>query len=143
MRKTHGGICWTVCAEAGDLRNAILNLVRERDSLTFRELQQALAPYCTVFGKALLHYPDVPMCVLWTHMSRELAEALQNCMATGEIRFAVVPASVYRKTGWVPPARARHFPPHPVEGELGPRRRLGWEWLPVVLLPGDAAPVEL
>jgi hypothetical protein len=71
---------WEALAHAGCLEDAAVAYVRERDWVTFTELQQRLAGFMPLEGTMSLELHDCPNAVLWAGMSEELTDLLHGLL---------------------------------------------------------------
>ncbi len=107
-----GPPAWATLAEAGQIKAALVEYVRQGGDILFTQVQEALRPYFEVDGEQGLALKSNPNTVLWLGMSGDL------CLAIIEL------------------VTARRLYIHTVDGELYSRRKAGLK-LPVLEVPTD------
>lgn len=119
---------WVQLAEHGQLQAAVVEHVRRYDNVTWRQMLSDFQPYIETQGEYGLVLRADPKIVLWTRMSRELADA--------------VAGYIDGKRLYLHPATINHYPadsrPHlPVLDSLPEERVNNPAWIPTMfrLLP--------
>lgn len=115
---------WEQEAEAGNLRAAIVEYIREFDWVTFPELQRKFEPYMNVRGHTgiLLENKNI---VFWGGLSQELADLIMALDADGAIRYEPASPLAYLVDGGLLTLPLARRPPRNGYKKL--------HWLPVCL----------
>jgi len=111
-----------------EISNLILDYVKQHGSVTFIELQEYMEEFIDPYGKYAMEYE--PNAIIWFHMSKELAEAIQGLLDKEILRLVYSSELEYLKAGVIvtlPVAGKRQ----PKEGYKKPR------WIPLALEIND------
>ena len=88
---------WAELAEHGQIDAALIELVRLHDALPFHRLEQELADYMQTSGEYGLSLKSDPKIVLWTRISRELADLLTRFIEGKRLYLHPANAETYSK----------------------------------------------
>ncbi len=96
-----GPPAWATLAEAGQIKAALVEYVRQGGDILFTQIQDAFRPYLTVDGEQGLALKSNPNTVLWLGMSGDLCVAIIELITARRLYIHTVDAEVYtkRKTG--------------------------------------------
>ena len=93
-------------AEAGDLKAALVALVRDRDHVSFIEVERLFGPYMPTEGEHALE--PIPAggksvnIIVWLGMSQQFFDLIRECLSEGLIRIVPCPFWIYVIDGKVP-----------------------------------------
>ncbi len=88
---------WATLAEAGQVKAALVEYVRQGGDILFTQIQAALRPYLQVDGEQGLALRSNPNCVLWLGMSTELCAAIIELVTARRLYIHPVDGAAYRK----------------------------------------------
>jgi hypothetical protein len=117
-------IRWTELAELGQVDAAVLEYVRYKDLATFAQLSEELSKHMETKGEYGLALRADPRIVVWTRMSRELADVVLKYVESKRMYLHAVPAATYEGV-W--------HPALPAVAGVGEERVEKPHWLPALL----------
>jgi len=116
---------WVECAEAGNIDEAIMEIVRTYDYVSFVELERKLAPYIETKGNHALELAPKTNIFIWFGLSEVLSDAILRLLRTKRIEPKATSLLVYMVDGATPKVPIAKRPPK--NGYKSER------WCPVVL----------
>lgn len=90
---------WAKLAEHGQLPSAVVELTRQRDRLTWCELQDALAPYVATTGEYGIALKSDLKVILWTGISSALADVVSSLLGSRRLHLHPVDLQLYKEAG--------------------------------------------
>lgn len=91
----HAESKWRELAEHGQLRASVIELVRERDRITFDQLQTELTPYFETTGEFGLVLRSDHRILVWPRLSSDLVDLLSDLIASKRLYLNPAPLSAY------------------------------------------------
>ncbi len=92
---------WREHADRGDYHTAIVEYIRERELVTFREAAACLADYIDVEGGCGLRLPTDSNVIIWDGMSRAVSDLLIALLRDGRLYLQRCDVTPYQLGGWV------------------------------------------
>lgn len=94
---------WLVLAEHGQLKAALVEYLRRHGSATFPNLQASLQEVMETIGDVGLALRADTNAVLWSGLSRELADLLADLIGSRRVYLNQCAAEAYKSSGKLPP----------------------------------------
>lgn len=92
----------TELLEQGKYVDAVIDMIRQREGVTFVEIEKLLSPYMEVNGDYALYSNSYPTLIFWMGISEQYFEVMKQVMSSGKVEGLPTHYLTYYADGKVP-----------------------------------------